>query len=163
MKKRLVMRYVFIGLSVLLAVVIFLFSSQDRTQSGETSEGFAEFWRDVLSGMVPSSFLDWMAEYIRKGAHIFLYACLGLTVTLSCMTFDFGRMEWAYFALPVLLCFLYACTDEIHQIFVAGRSGKFADVLVDGIGFVLSALVCNLIRVLSHFLKKRKEQKEEKK
>jgi VanZ family protein len=34
----------------------------------------------------------------------------------------------------ILLCFLYASSDEIHQLFVPGRSGSFIDILLDTFG-----------------------------
>ena len=36
--------------------------------------------------------------------------------------------------LSLLICFLYACSDEIHQLFIVGRSGNAYDVLIDTIG-----------------------------
>mgnify|MGYP001948405098 CR=1 FL=1 len=36
--------------------------------------------------------------------------------------------------LSIFLAFLYACSDEVHQLFVAGRSGQVSDVLLDTIG-----------------------------
>ncbi|MFR1872919.1 MAG: VanZ family protein [Coprococcus sp.] len=45
---------------------------------------------------------------------------------------------------------LYAVTDEIHQLFVPGRSGQITDVILDScgglIGAVLSATILYLIR-----------------
>jgi VanZ family protein len=29
------------------------------------------------------------------------------------------------------ITFLYACSDEFHQLFVPGRAGRFTDVLID--------------------------------
>jgi len=43
-------------------------------------------------------------------------------------------------------CFLYACSDEIHQLFVPGRSGKFTDVLIDSAGALLAVLLCFLVK-----------------
>ena len=37
-------------------------------------------------------------------------------------------------AMSILFSFLYACTDELHQIFVPGRSAQFRDVLIDTLG-----------------------------
>ena len=36
--------------------------------------------------------------------------------------------------MSIFLSFLYACTDEIHQIFVPGRSAQFRDILIDTLG-----------------------------
>jgi len=43
--------------------------------------------------------------------------------------------------LVALFCFLYGCTDEYHQLFVAGRAASLADALADGIGGTLGALL----------------------
>jgi len=34
----------------------------------------------------------------------------------------------------LLICVLYAASDEIHQLFIAGRSGEVRDVLIDSAG-----------------------------
>jgi VanZ family protein len=36
--------------------------------------------------------------------------------------------------------FLYACSDEIHQLFVPNRSGELLDVLLDTFGGSLGVL-----------------------
>lgn len=54
---------------------------------------------------------------VRKCAHMSEYAILTL---LGFLTFSFlyGRRR---FLIPVGVTFLYACTDEFHQLFVPGR------------------------------------------
>ena len=54
---------------------------------------------------------------------------------------------------PVIACalsFIYAITDEIHQIFVPGRACQFQDMMVDlaGIlsGFIVYAVVYMVVR-----------------
>jgi VanZ family protein len=49
-----------------------------------------------------------------------------------------------------ILCFLYACSDEIHQLYVPGRSGNIKDVFVDSIGI-------SLVLVVYYFKKRGKE------
>ena len=36
---------------------------------------------------------------------------------------------------------MYASFDEVHQLFVLGRSGEFRDVLIDCIGGSIGALL----------------------
>lgn len=45
----------------------------------------------------------------------------------------------------VLLCMLYAITDEIHQHFVPGRSCELRDVLIDTTGALLGIFISYLI------------------
>ena len=46
--------------------------------------------------------------------------------------------------MSILFSFLYACTDEIHQIFVPGRSAQFRDVLIDTLGASFGATITYL-------------------
>ncbi len=53
------------------------------------------------------------------------------------------RAEWGPLMNLVswLLTVLYAITDEIHQTFVPGRSGRVTDVLIDAAGAAVGVLV----------------------
>ena len=50
------------------------------------------------------------------------------------------------FIVSILLCILYSCTDEIHQLFVSGRSGSIIDVMIDCIGIILGTFVYKLFK-----------------
>lgn len=39
----------------------------------------------------------------------------------------------------IIFSFLYAVSDEIHQLFVIGRAGKAEDVIIDGVGVLIAA------------------------
>ena len=49
-----------------------------------------------------------------------------------------GKGAWSKFLkemlLPWLIAALYAASDEIHQLFVPGRSGQLSDVILDSAG-----------------------------
>lgn len=69
---------------------------------------------------------------VRKTAHMMEYALLGLLLAAA-----IGK-ERAKYAL--LIGVLYAGSDEFHQLFVAGRSGKITDVMIDSAGVFLGVL-----------------------
>ena len=50
---------------------------------------------------------------------------------------------------------LYACTDEIHQLFVPGRSGMIRDVFIDSIGGIIGISIISIYENI----KKRKSLK----
>lgn len=51
---------------------------------------------------------------------------------------------------------VYAATDEIHQLFVAGRAGRFSDVVIDSAGALLGVLVfALLVRIVKRIQRKR--------
>ena len=49
----------------------------------------------------------------------------------------FGKNKIVY-CWPILLAFVWAVSDEIHQLFVSGRQGKITDVLIDLLGILLA-------------------------
>lgn len=53
---------------------------------------------------------------------------------------------------------IYACTDEIHQLFVPGRSGQFRDVMIDSLGAFIGILILSIFLMIINHLKKRKSQ-----
>lgn len=47
--------------------------------------------------------------------------------------------------ISTLFCIIYALSDEIHQLFVFGRSGELKDVLIDTIGSFLGIILISKI------------------
>ena len=45
---------------------------------------------------------------------------------------------------------IYASTDEIHQLFVGGRSGRFTDVLIDTAGGFIGIMAAAFIAAGHH-------------
>jgi VanZ family protein len=68
---------------------------------------------------------------LRKLAHMTEYAVLAVLLVRAT-----GSYAWA-FALAVG----YACTDEVHQLFVRGRHGSPIDVGIDAIGALVGLTV----------------------
>ncbi len=127
-----------------LMVLIFLFSSQNAQASSAVSSPFADFLQSLLA---------WLPEHlavviVRKGAHFSIYAALGfmLFFTLLPQTGSTPVFSWKA---PLLgawaLCTLYAMSDEIHQLFVAGRSGELRDVLLDSCGSLTGIIIALLL------------------
>ena len=44
-----------------------------------------------------------------------------------------------------IIAFLYACTDEFHQLFTNGRGSHFTDVLIDSCGAFIAILLVSLL------------------
>lgn len=88
--------------------------------------------------------------FVRKTAHIFEYFVLGILM-LNVLRY-YCKPSFKLVILSAMLCILYACTDEIHQLFVPGRTGKIIDVFIDSIGIILGS--CFFYLVLKIRLKK---------
>lgn len=132
----------------LLYSVIFSFSEQDAEQSGSLSRLISEKCVElinVLSGKQWTVvFQQKMAEYfenpIRKLAHFAEYACMGALV--YGIWRPWRSRDRKLYALVIMWVFLSAAGDEFHQLFVPGRHGCFADVLLDTCGGTFGVLCC---------------------
>ncbi len=47
----------------------------------------------------------------------------------------------------IILSFLYAVSDEIHQLFTSGRSFSYGDIFADLFGILLAALLYSIFRL----------------
>lgn len=131
-KKRKVIAWTLV---ILWMAVIFMFSQMGHDASGNSS-------RNVL-GRVVSVFVHENAEEttevlhvpFRKFCHLGEYFILAILVFYLLSLYNI-RLKQVYI-ITLMWCFIYACSDEIHQIFIAGRGPRFFDVCVDTCGSVL--------------------------
>lgn len=134
-----------------LYLLIFIFSNQDAEQSGGMSRMVSlkcvEIFNELSGGNWTEKVVEEWAEYfehpIRKLAHFMEYACMGvLLYTLFRQWMNRSRRVYLFITLWV---FLSAAGDELHQLFVPGRWGCFADVILDTCGGIFGIMCCVLI------------------
>lgn len=148
-------------LSVLFVVgmlcIIFRFSAADATHSSHLSEGICIRLVREVNTIFPKQFsgermiiIAEIIEYpVRKCAHFTEYAMLGIVVNnylWNCFFIERqGKKQkitsWSFILRAELFCIFYACSDELHQYFVPGRSCRFFDVCVDSTGAFCGALL----------------------
>ena len=142
-------RVVFAVLTIACMVTIFLFSGDNADASSHKSSRVTKAAvetlvkdYDEMSPEKQQSVLDKAEHIVRKLAHFSIYTLLGFLAS-----FTVGRRRlFSRKSLGVIVfCFLYAGSDEIHQLFVPGRSGMFTDVLIDTGGAVTGMLVSMLL------------------
>mgnify|MGYP003298480280 CR=1 FL=1 len=68
-------------------------------------------------------------------SHIISYFILG--VLMVSLLKEFRLVDKRTFIFAVIMCILYAISDEVHQYYVPGRSGDVVDVLIDTVGSIL--------------------------
>ena len=66
--------------------------------------------------------------------YAFFFLCLFLLISLTRGKFKNKNLIF----ISIILAILYGISDEIHQLFVAGRVCAISDVLVDSIGIFLA-------------------------
>ncbi len=127
-------------LVLLWMMMIFLLSNEEAVQSSKKSDGLIVrsvelFTGKSLSVQEKEKVLKYLVFPVRKCAHLSLYLVLGILV-ISLLR-EYMAINTKLVILSLLICFLYACSDEIHQLFVPGRSGEVRDVLIDTLGSIL--------------------------
>lgn len=145
-------RIVFILLSVICMAVIFMFSMEDSDESSERSGTITEIAIEVfapdfeeLTVSQQTDIISSMDHIVRKIAHFSIYMLLGFLI--SCAA---GKRRLLSAGTPVslVICFIYACSDELHQYFVPGRSCQFTDVLIDASGSMCGIILSMLCMYL---------------
>ena len=82
--------------------------------------------------------------YVRKAGHFSEFLLLGLSLR---MLLEGLPVKWKK-SVSWVLGALYAVSDEIHQMFVSGRSCQVTDVGIDGAGALAGVfLMTGLIRI----------------
>lgn len=156
-------RILFAALTIACMVCIFCFSmdnaSKSSGKSGKVTKAAVETFVKDYKEMPPSkqtSILDKAEHIVRKMAHFSIYTLLGFLASLTV-----GRRKlFSRKSLGVIVfCFLYACSDEIHQIFVPGRAGMFTDVLIDTSGALTGMIISMAVMRLYFLIKNRREAK----
>ena len=138
--------------AIVMAMIIFGFSKQD----GEESSGLSYKAADIIltvcdkAGIIDcnennrESMIEAVQFPIRKAAHMTEYAILFLLSYLATVKISMSQSRFYNRSIAVLISLLYACSDEMHQLLVPGRSGKMIDVGIDMAG-VLIVLICMIL------------------
>lgn len=141
---------------------IFYFSHQTAEVSTGQSDSigiligrilFADFgmWDKAMQ----LAFASEISHVVRKTAHATEYGILALFWFNSLLGKDSRIVKMGI--ITVIICAVYAASDEFHQLFIEGRSGKIGDVLIDSLGALIITLVCMLV---CYLYRKRKSNRE---
>jgi VanZ family protein len=137
-------RYIFLFGTAMICLTIFFFSAQNIKKSGTVSGKVASEIQSGAEVVIKEEnslklFKKVFIKHTRKWAHVVLYFVMGI---MLCGYLSYGNMRMRdKIILVVIICFLYGCTDEIHQIFSDGRGSRFTDVLIDTAGASVGTLL----------------------
>ncbi len=135
-----------------VSVTIFWFSAQPAAESTEMSDTVSHLILMIGTKLGffhgdPAQYADLielMSFPVRKAAHMTEYLVFYCTVRFGLhFTYQPSDMKRRLLA-ALAIVFLYACTDEFHQLFVPGRAGRFTDVLIDCFGCTIVTLICTI-------------------
>lgn len=124
--------------------IIFYLSHQPSEASNELSTGLIETVAGMIQSLIPILKIN-IESYtfiVRKLAHLIAYFILGYLVTRALNRHTMKISEVIIIAF--FICVLYALSDEVHQLFVPGRSGEVRDVLIDSVGAVIGIITYSI-------------------
>ncbi|MDQ0151047.1 VanZ family protein [Eubacterium multiforme] len=125
--------------AILLIWMVFIFymSNQPANISNNQSDFVLNLIRNL--GMdIEGIYVDIAITIIRKGAHFTEYLILNI-LYFNVLRFYISNKKALIYS--IILSFIYASTDELHQTFVAGRAGRFTDVLIDTSGAATGSIL----------------------
>lgn len=150
-------------LAIIWMCVIFSLSAQTKEESSVVSEGFSYrivnttglFFRLHIDEEQIREIARVIEGAVRKGAHMTEYAILAVLLYIWIERWEMTRLRRSLASAAIGV--LYACSDEFHQLFVAGRAGSFGDVMIDSAGVVLGLLFFLLIEYIATRLHRRRK------
>lgn len=128
--------------------VIFTFSSDNGDASSKKSDTiimqvYKVFSNKKLSIEEQEKLIEKVVFPVRKIAHLTEYLILGLL--LISLLKEYVPLTNKTIIIAIILCMLYASSDEIHQLFSSGRSARVLDVIIDTIGSSIGIIIYSTI------------------
>ncbi|MBN2111268.1 MAG: VanZ family protein, partial [Methanosarcinaceae archaeon] len=102
--------------------------------------------------------VEYSYQHTDKIAHVFLYFGLGIFLHLTFRSSD-SRILRKYAApFAIFIGILYGISDEIHQMYVPGRTSSIHDLYADGIGVTIAQLVFIMLLLIGLNSRKKGEE-----
>lgn len=153
-------KYVKCIIAIICCIIIFTFSALPATASTKQSKGLTYNVIKLLNGnKLNERELEKLTKkvnpLIRKIAHFSIYMILAIFTYMFIEELNIKsksekeriRKNIIY---TCIFCIIYAIFDEIHQIYVPGRTGKAIDVIIDTLGSCMGIAIL----LLNNFIKK---------
>ena len=129
-----------------LAWMILIFSASGDARSYQHSSALFAPLLHWLFPQMSGAHIELIHHVFRKIGHLTEYALLALLLWRAIrqpQTNDRRSRAWRWdeTGLSLVLVFLYAASDEFHQIFVPTRTALVSDVLIDTCGGAIGLLL----------------------
>lgn len=132
-KRKIYKAFAWIAVGLWMGLIFYL-SHQPASASSQLSGGMMDFFINTVEGLVPFLKINWTGFHyiVRKSAHLTAYFILGVLVLHALKSSKMA--SWHNVLIAFFICVIYATSDEVHQLFIPGRSGEITDVLIDSGG-----------------------------
>lgn len=154
-------KYIKCIIAIICCIMIFSFSAVPATSSTKQSKGLTYNVIKLLNGnKLNERELEKLTKkvnpLVRKIAHFSIYMILAIFTYMFIEELNIkSKSEKERLRKNILytciFCIIYAVFDEIHQIYVPGRTGKAIDVIIDTLGSCMGIAIL----LLNNFIKTR--------
>ncbi len=141
MKNKSTFKKIYFGISLIIVIALLILIFYLSHESGEDSTQTSGWFTSLLNFLLPFPVSE---SVVRTLAHFSEFACLSFFVN----NLFVAKKEKLCPVIACTLSFIYAVTDEIHQIFVPGRACQFQDMMVDLAGIISGMAVYVVIYAL---------------
>ncbi|MCR5403028.1 MAG: VanZ family protein [Butyrivibrio sp.] len=137
--------------AIIMMCLIYSFSAQDADESSQLSYEVGVKVLTVANDTFDKGWtrrhIEQLSEtgqfYIRKTAHFTEYFLLAVSVAFPLYVYGVRGIWLMIFAGS--FCVGYACLDEYHQSFVAGRSPGKRDIAIDSLGILCGIILTRIV------------------
>lgn len=136
-------KYFSIFLVVFWMIIVFVLSAEPSQKSENTSGSFTKI---IFSNNITDQRIKELSFIIRKSAHFTLYTLGGMCICI-CVILNYKKSNKGYL-ISFVIGSVYAITDEVHQLFVAGRSGELRDVIIDSTGILIGVMIIKCFKLI---------------
>lgn len=135
-------------LLIIWLLVIFYLSNQIGDVSGSESSGIIY---NILNNIYNLFNIDktnlinivqQINNPLRELMHMLEYLVLAV---LTINVLKQSNTKENIIIISIMFCFIYATSDEIHQLFVPGRAFEYFDIFMDTLGAVIGSIIGNKI------------------
>ena len=138
------LKILFTILVVIWCAVIFIFSKMSGDVSnGRSSKIIKKILNNITHKKIKENTLKILNSILRKCMHAAVFCVLGILIILCLNVFGLYGLKLPI--ISIVLTFIYACSDEFHQLFIEGRNCKYTDVLIDTTGASIGVIFIYLL------------------
>ena len=138
------LKILFTILVVIWCAVIFIFSNMPgNVSNGRSSKVIKKTLNNITHKTLKDNKLDILNRVLRKCMHVTVFCVLGILIILCLNAFGINGLKLPI--ISIIFAFIYACSDEFHQLFIEGRNCKYTDVLIDTTGASIGVIFIYLL------------------
>ena len=154
-------KYIIISFAatIICMIAIFMLSAQPATESNSNSKMLinklvdtsVKLSGDNLTEQQKADFVDRVNSIAREFMHSAVFFLLGLFAQITAI--GLFREYVLSSIVTFTFCVIYGFSDELHQLFVPGRTFQLIDLCMDAIGALAAIVLVVLVSIIKYHIK----------